>query len=149
MKKDETIITPQLYEKLIYHIKLYGIDAFESYIDHSLPLDQLYTCKSNRNTVRIFFKDISHLTIRKHEITVHTTYGTYRKYGSLTKELTILSQHGFIFCSQSCLVSISKIAKIHQKEIILIDGTPIPMSQRCAKKTMLAYSSYCNRTKDL
>ena len=140
-KKTKTLITPQFYAKLLRCIELFGIDAFESYMNRYLLYDQLYSCKSDIGTVHIFIKDISHLTIHKHKITIYTDHGTYRKYGSLSNEHILLLPHGFVPCSQSILVAISKIKIIHQKEVILIDGTRLPLSQRYAKKVLLAFSS--------
>ena len=145
MKKNETIITPQLYEKLLQCSALYGVETFEDYIDRYLISNQIYSCKSDTEPVHIFIKDISHLTIHKHRITIHTNHGTYQKHGSVNNELSVLLPHGFNPCSLSCLVSISKIKKIHQKEIFLIDGTKLPLSQRYAKKFLLAFASFLGK----
>ena len=106
-------------------------------------VNQTYICKTKQakqSITKINIYDIIYLEIQKHDISVHTTHGTYHKYGSLVNELKNLSPYGFFKCTKNCIVSLNHIQSIYGDDINLIDGTQIHMSRKYAATIIIAFS---------
>lgn len=121
-------------------ISTYGESALQEAMQQYIDGQQEYICKTKSYTSIIKIRDIYYLEIKEHNITVHTNHGTYKKYGALNHELTILSPYGFIKCNQSCIVSLSKIRTIQNDDIILINDTILHISRLYAPKLLAAFN---------
>lgn len=119
----------------------YGISGLEQAIQFYSDMQQEYICKTKSSVSKIKIFDIYYLEIFGHHIDVHTAHGIYHKYGSLNNELKSLSSYGFIKCNQSCIVSLHKIRKILDNEIILINHEHLYMSRHYAPSVLMAFSS--------
>ena len=126
-----------------FFISTYGERALQEAMQQYIDNQQVYIYKTKSQTTRIKISDIYCLQCQKHNITIYTSHGIYRKYGTLSRELTALYPYGFIKCSQSCIVSLNKIKTIQNNDITLIDGTILHVSRSCAPKVLAAFSS-CN-----
>ena len=104
-------------------INIYGESALRKAMQQYIDNQQTYLCKTKSQTARIKISDIYYLQSRQHNITIHTLHGIYKKYGTLSQELTALYPYGFIKCTQSCIVSLSKIRSIQNNDVTLIDDT--------------------------
>lgn len=105
---------------------------------------QEYICKTKTSISKVKMCDIYYLTIKEHRITVHSRHGQYQKYGTLNKELKVLSSYGFIKCAQSYIVSLSKIRTINPHDIVLINNDTIPLSRNFAPAVIMAFAN-CRR----
>lgn len=123
-------------------INQYGISGIEQALQFYSNLHHEYICKTKFLISKFDVYDIYYLEIQKHNISIYTQHGIYKKYGTLAKELKILSQYGFVKCNQSCIVSLSKIRTIQHSDIILTNSNKIHMSRGFATKVILAYSQY-------
>lgn len=112
-------------------------DALQQYIDDQ----QIYLCKTKSQTTRIKISDIYYFQSQQHNITIHTSHGIYRKYGTLNQELKALYPYSFTKCNQSCIVSLNKIRTIQNNDIILIDNTVLHVSRSYAPKILGAFNS--------
>lgn len=99
-------------------------------------MHQEYLCRTKSSVSKISIGDIYYLEIREHDISVHTHYGVYHKYGTLNKELEFLAPYGFLKCNQSCIVSLNKIRTTAHDDIILVNGTKLHMSRNYAAKVL-------------
>ncbi len=124
-----------LSDFLKHHGKRGLIKALQSYSD----LQQEYICKTKTSISKIKVDDILYLKIQGHTITIHTTFSTYQKYGSLNGELNALPRNQFIRCSKNCVVSLKKIRDICYNDITLFNNTKIHMSRNYAQQVMIAF----------
>lgn len=123
----------------------YGTAGLKQAIDLYKDMRQIYICKTKTSTTIVCVKDIYYLEIRKHHISVHTVHGVYHKYGTLNEELKCLAPYGFLKCNQSFLVSLDKIRSIAGNDIILTNGSRIPVSRNYAQNILLQFYGRKNR----
>jgi DNA-binding LytR/AlgR family response regulator len=135
----EFIFDKKTQVNLISFLKQYGIHGLEQALKAYINCQQEYICKNKTSISKINIYDIYYLEIQKHNITIYTTNGTYKKYGSLNNELKFLSHYNFIKCNQSCIVSLKKIKTICNNYIILTNNTKIHMSRNYASKVILSF----------
>jgi len=121
-------------------ISIYGEHALQEAMQQYIDNQQIYLYKTKSQIIKIKISDIFYLQSKQHNITIHTSHGTYRKYGTLSQELTTLFPYGFVKCTQSCIVSLSKIRSIHNNDITLIDDTVLHVSRSYAPKLLTAFS---------
>lgn len=121
-------------------IATYGESAIQEAMQQYIDNQQIYILKTKYQTTKIKISDIYYLQSQQHNITIHTSHGVYKKYGTLSQELTILYPYGFIKCTQSCIVSLSKIRTIQNNDIILIDDTVLHISRGYAPKVLSAFN---------
>ena len=129
-------------------INIYGESALRKAMQQYIDNQQTYLSKTKSQTARIKISDIYYLQSRQHNITIHTLHGIYKKYGTLSQELTALYPYGFIKCTQSCIVSLSKIRSIQNNDVTLIDDTVLHVSRSCAPKVLTAFNGKnyaCNK----
>lgn len=140
-----TPINRNLQLSLLDFIDSYGESALQEAMQLYVDKHQEYICKTKSGISRIKIRDIYYLNIQRHKITIYTSYGTYNKYGTLSGELSYLSQFGFIKCNQSCLVALDKIKTIQRNSIILIDNTTkLHISRTYIPKVLAAFSGMSN-----
>lgn len=121
-------------------ITTYGESALQEAMQQYIDNHQIYIHKTKYQTTKIKISDIYYLQSQQHNITIHTSHGTYKKYGTLSQELTTLYPYGFIKCNQSCIVSLSKIRTIQNNDITLIDDTVLHVSRSYAPKVLSAFN---------
>ena len=129
-----------LQADILTFIATYGESALQEAMQQYIDNQQVYFFRTKSQTTRIKISDIYCLQCQKHNITIHTSHGIYRKYGTLSRELTALYPYGFIKCSQSCIVSLNKIKTIQNNDITLIDDTVLHVSRSCAPKVLAAFN---------
>ncbi|MBC5745189.1 LytTR family transcriptional regulator [Lachnospiraceae bacterium MD308] len=132
-----------LYNDLASFLDQYEISGLQTALQLYRTTHQTYICRTKQDKqsiIKINIYDIIYLEIQKHDISVHTTHGTYHKYGSLVNELKNLSPYGFLRCTKNCIVSMNHIQSIHGDDIHLIDGTQIHMSRKYASTIIIAFS---------
>lgn len=121
-------------------IDTYGESALQEAIRQYIDNQQKYMHKTKYQITRIKLSDIYYFQSQKHNITIHTSHGIYKKYGTLAQELNTLYPYGFIKCTQSCIVSLSKIKTIQNNDITLIDDTVLHVSRSYAPKVLSAFN---------
>lgn len=121
-------------------ITTYGESALQEAMRQYIDNQQIYIHKTKSQITKIKISDIYYLQSQQHNITIHTSHGTYKKYGTLIQELNTLYPYGFIKCTQSCIVSLSKIRTIQNNDITLIDDTVLHVSRSYAPKVLGAFN---------
>lgn len=134
-----------LQSNLNSFLNQYGIGGLEKALEIYSDINQEYICKTKKSVSKLKIGDILYLDISKHIITIHTTYGTYKKYGSLNRELELLGQYKFVRCSQSCIVSLDKIQTVQNNDIILINDERLHISRNYVPKVLVAFSGIPNK----
>lgn len=129
-------------KEVLAFLETYGFVGLQQAMEAYTNMQQVYICKTRTSTSKIYIRDINYVEVRKHLITIHTTHGSYEKYGSLNKELEALSKYGFVKCSQNYIVPLAKIRTVTYDDVILLDGTKISLSKRYASKVLLEYTFF-------
>lgn len=129
-----------LKTEIISFINQYGITGLQEAMQLYINLSQDYICRTKRSIQKVKIRDIYYLTIRGHNITIHTENRTCQKYGTLQEELILLSPYGFLKCNQSCIVSVSKIKEIENNTLILDNNDKLHISRTCAAKILSAFN---------
>ncbi len=123
----------------------YGILGIKQAIKLYKDMQQEYICRTKTSVTKMSIGDIYYLEIHEHDISVHTTHGTYHKYGILNKELKVLAPYGFLKCNQSFIVSLNKIRAINQDNLIMVNGSKIHISKNYARRVILEFSRQKNK----
>ena len=129
-----------LYSEFFAFLDQYGLSGLRQALLLYSGAQEEYICKTRVSISKLKISDIYCIKIKKHNISVYTEQHTYQKYGTLSSELSRLVRHGFIRCSQNCIVSLEKIKTIRNDEIILKNNIPGHMSRNYAPKVIIAFA---------
>ena len=128
---------PVSYEEFSHEISA----ALKS-IHRSRERDHYLTAKASGKSYRIPVSALSDCEVRGHTMNLCVD-GDVREYRYSIRELEEdLKAHGFFRCHASFLVNCEAISEIRQTDILLKDGTVIPISQRKKKEFLSALSEY-------
>lgn len=128
---------PVSYEEFSHEIS-----AAIKNIEQRKEKDHHISIRSSGKTYRIPVSKISYCEVRGHYISLCVD-GEIREYRCSIRELEEeLGNYGFFRCHASYLVAADAITEIGQTEILLKDGTSVPVSQRRRKAFMSALSEY-------
>lgn len=95
--------------------------------------DCIFYMESEKNYVRIYFHDSIG---DRHEAL------TRGSLAYLAKEMT---PYDFVFCHRSYLINLRKVQEIKRNEIILVDGTCLPLSRSARSEVIKAYSIFSGK----
>ena len=129
-------------------IKQYGTTGLKQALENYTQKDHLYIICTKESVTQIRIDEIYYLEIEGHHMQVHTEKEKYRKYGTLNKELEVLSSFRFMKCNQSYVVSLNKIKSISHNEITMINNERIPMSRKYAPQILLAFHNISTNLPD-
>jgi len=111
-------------------------------IERNKAKEHYLNARSSGKPVRIPVSSISYCEVRGHRMSLCID-GEIREFrftiGELEEEL---KQYGFFRCHASFLVNSDAISEIRQQDILLRDGTTVPISQRRRKAFMAELSEY-------
>jgi DNA-binding LytR/AlgR family response regulator len=128
---------PVSYEEFSHEIS-----AAIKNIENKREKDHFITIRSSGKTFRIPVSKISYCEVRGHSMSMCVD-GEIKDYRCSIRELEEeLGEYGFFRCHASFLVAADSIKEIRQTEILLKDGSTIPISQRRRKAFMNALSEY-------
>ena len=91
--------------------------------------DIYYPIKTGRDIERVALKDIFYLEKQKNYVIYHTAHGTISERTTLDKKSDLLN-NGFLRTHIGYMVNTRFIDKIQTRDIILSDGTMIPLSRK-------------------
>lgn len=119
-------------------------DRFASVLSDALMRQSKSTLVLRRGS---YVDSIPIMTILYIETLNHTsvivTENGYREYAVSLKTLTKeLQESGFDLCHKSFLVSFRKIQTVRQNELVLTDGTILPLSKHRRKEFLEAFTRY-------
>lgn len=104
--------------------------------------EQFIVIRSSGVSYRIPVSSISYCEVRNHSVYICTD-GVRTEYRCSMKDIEKqLAPYGFFKCHASFLVSADHISSIEAVQIILTDGSAIPISQRKKKEFMTELSKY-------
>lgn len=136
------IITSELQKSLTTFLETYGETALLTALSNYKNQHENYYFHNNTYTKIIPISSINYVEIYNHDIHIHTSDGNYKKYGTLKSEYEILKKLGFIKCSQSHIIPISKISEIRKSSVLLSTGLELQLSRNCSKAVKNAYFDF-------
>ena len=108
-----------------------------SYYKDALQLlqrrDAVFTYSLNGETCRVKLRDVLYLESRGRLLCLHTQApdrGETSFYGKMEEEERRLAESGFVRVHKSYLVNMAHIRRLNYAEVLLDDGTALPVSQR-------------------
>lgn len=110
-----------------------------------LHADFVLTWK-NEN-IRLPIKEIKFFESYRKHIIFHTYNGEYEMVAKLSDTLDKLSQYDFIQTHQGYVVNMNLIRRFDGLDIILLDGTKVPMSMRKKTEVLSEYAKFVMRCK--
>lgn len=99
----------------------------------------------NRNTVRLFTKDIAFFESRAHYLYIHTDNTTYRIVKTLSALCADIGSNEFCRVHNSFAVNMNFIKEIKSNEILLHDGNTVPLGRKYKKDFMVAFLEFKER----
>lgn len=98
-----------------------------------------------KNEVNSFFyEEIYYLESMGHMVVVHTKKGDFRSYGRLEKVKESLPG-SFVHCHKSYIVNMNHIQKIDKNQILLLNGSVVPISKSRYGETRDKYALYTEK----
>lgn len=129
-----------VYDGYIYHAYDYLIKPISAkkigvcirrYISEKFGAKESYlTIASKGHTERLNLRKVRYFESRQRKIAAimeDRTVEFYQKMGDLFQ---VIQNAGFIRCHQSYVVNTAQIAALQSSELLLLDGTPLPVSKR-------------------
>lgn len=123
-------------------LKTHGESELSRALDEYENLHTSYIIKGNGYVKKIPLYSIKYISVCVHDLTIHTIYGDYTKYGILKKEYNRLKNYGFCRCSQNILVSLYHIDCIKGNQVILKSGEKLHISRSCAPKLISIFMAF-------
>ena len=87
-----------------------------------------YLVLKGKHLRRIFLEDIYYIESEARKLRLHCVYGMVEHYGRLD-EIEENIQDEFVRCHKSYLVNMRYVSSVEGKEIMLLDGSTIPISR--------------------
>lgn len=108
-------------------------DELYEVIDRGIVLsqksNQRFSFKIGRDTYRIFLKDILWFKSLNREVEINTINTKMIFYASLEKIYQSLKEFNFFYPHKSYLVNYNQILSFRYSELVMVDGSIIPISQ--------------------
>ena len=141
----------------------YALDAFECEAFHYLlkPVDakkvkdvirrlcerltekeRFYVIKNRNEAIRISLSGLYYVECCGRHVVFHTEKGSYETVGRLKEVYEELKPCGFYQIHQGYLVNMDKISHFKGYDVILENGSPVPMSVRKRGEVLAAYARY-------
>ena len=109
-------------------------EALNAALDRlGMATDAMLTVRSGRRSNLVASSRISYLESNLRKVTIHADSGDLQCYSSLSVMLEQLPGT-FIRCHQSYAVNMTRVDALRDREIILKDGSVIPVSRRMEKE---------------
>lgn len=102
--------------------------------------------RSDEGRRKVYAADIRYVEAELRKIVIHLQSEEVRGYGTLKGVLDDLPAGEFLKISRYCAVAAACIARIGSKEIILKDGTSLPVSARMLHGAVDGYEAWMRRT---
>ena len=144
--KDDLVYDSLKYEPFRFIRK----SRFDVEMDEAI---QTFVKKVKHKQVSVFFStdngkmpikvlDIIYVEVQSHKLTIYTSKGTVSANGNLNDIESEIKKYGFIRIHKSYLVNFRAINYIHYNEVIIDNGTALPISRRKLEYTQNELMSF-------
>ena len=101
----------------------------------------LFALKTSEGIVSLSSNDITYVEVFGHNLSYHTTKGTYEVRGRLSDVIEKLDPKRFILCNRSFVVNLRYVSSA-SSEHLMVDGKKIYISKSHSKDIMKLFSNY-------
>lgn len=163
--KEIKVKSPDVLVVFITNHEGYAIEAFQARAFHYIkkPMDlssftevmalvfksleahdeeQVFIVKRHQNMLKIPIREILYFEKQRNKIAVVTLTEVFEIYETMKGLLPELSSKAFVQCHQGYVVSLMKIDRIEKGEIVMANGSKIPISKANLKEVKERYMSY-------
>lgn len=138
-------------EPFNFIVKPLNKERFESIFEKGLKkyklLHKYFMITWENENIKMPVEQIKFFESYRKHIIFHTYDGEYKMVAKLSDTLSKLQHYGFIQTHQGYVVNMNLIKRFDEKDIILVDGTKVPISQRKRASVLKAYAQYVTRCK--
>lgn len=110
-------------------------------------LNKTLTVSWKGNSSHLAVERIKYFESYRKHIIFHTYDGDYQMVANLSDMLKELSSYGFLQTHQGYVVNMNLIRRFDGTDIVLTDGTKVPMSLRKKNSVLSGYAEYIARYK--
>ena len=122
-------------------------DVFSKAIEKYKLLNAYFIVTWKNESMRLPIEKIKYFESYRKHVIFHTFDGEYQMVANLSDTLIKLAPYGFLQVHQGYVVNMNLIRRFDGLDIILVDGTKVPMSLRKKSKTLSEYAKYIARYK--
>jgi len=97
---------------------------------------------SDRVTVKVLLKDITHIEIYGHDCLIHTPYKTISTRRPLDEIERELNDNTFLRTNRSYIINMRYINDVAENDFLLADGKAVPISRSMKQAVKQAYEDY-------
>lgn len=96
-----------------------------------------------RNTLRVFFKNILYADTFRNAVYIHTDIGILKTYTTFNRFLSLLKgDRRFLNCFKGCVVNMDRIEKIVDYDFCMDNGEKVQIRKRGGGKVKNQYLQY-------
>lgn len=122
-------------------------DVFTKAIEKYKFLNKTLTVQWKNASVELPIEKIKYFESYRKHVIFHTYDGEYQMLANLSDVLSELSPYGFTQTHQGYVVNMNLIRRFEGADILLDDGTKVPMSVRKKSEVISKYAKYVARYK--
>ena len=119
-------------------------EVIDYVLDKQASAKQLWL-KTSEGDVRLKLADVLFIEAQNQNVAVNTSADTYVVRGNISDDEERLSPEGFFRIHRGYLISLSNVIKLSGKEVIMEDGTSLPVSRTKESKLKEALFSFVSR----
>ena len=133
---------------LRYITKPYSSSDIDGSIDKIIKdyelSSQYIEVTENRKRIQIGIQDILFVDYYHHAVLFHTESSVIKTYSVRFSEIeeALLVQPCFITCGKNLVVNMDKVLQIENRQFVICDGTPIPISRTIYSQVKNNYTDY-------
>lgn len=110
-----------------------------------LAEDAFFSFQKNKELMRIKLRDVLYMESDRRVVRIRCVQGEETFYGSLDKVEAELAGKGFLRCHKSYLVHMDRVKTFSGEQVVLEDGTILPVSRSYGKAVKRELTLYFTR----
>lgn len=119
--------------------------AIDDALDHIRLAGQIYFFQIGRETYQLHYREIISMEGSGRKVIIRTARQDYEPYGKITDIIEQLDKNCFCRTHASYIVNMNYIHSVKNTEIILQDGTHLPISKKYRNEVKQAHLAFLER----
>ncbi len=118
-------------------------EALQAFLAKMHSQTTMYLFQTEQGKRPVHAASIVYIEVQSHRLTVHLPEEAFLAGGNLSDVEAVFAEHGFLRIHKSYLVNFRYISRISYKEVVLDDGTALPLSRgklASVKKELMRFS---------
>lgn len=122
-------------------------DVFNRALHKHSVMNEKYIVSWKNNRETLVIGDITYIEGYKRRLKVHTTEEEYEHIGKVSDAYEKLKIHGFLRIHQGYVINMRYIKAFGSTEVVLTDGSIIPIGEKRRKEALQMYDKYIQKWK--